>query len=622
MTSFRARSYLIALIVVPLFSAGNQAQSAPAAPPQATQTASPSPAPAQSTAPAQKQNAAPVYESATVLKAVTRLVVVDVVAVDKKGEPITDLKQSDFKVLEDGKEQKVRVFNFQQPAPVTANAAPAPAPAKLPENVYTNAPTYNPNNALNVVLLDALNTLTPNQMYARDQMIRFLQKLPEGRPVAVYTLGTRLALLQDFTTDPAVLKEVISKLKSRTSPLLANPTGGPEQEILPAGAVDAGALPAQMVQSIMQFEQEEESVQTDVRKAITLSALTALSRLLAGYPGRKNLLWVSEAFPLTINPNTELTGDIMAGTRNYASEVAAAADALIDAQVAVYPIDARGLWTSSTFSAASTGRDKFGRSVGARPGRMGSVLSAESAAVTDSHGTMEDLAERTGGKAFYNSNDLDGAMRRSMDDGSTYYILAYYPENKDWNGKFRKIQVKLERPGVKLRHRLGYYAVDPKTFAEHNPKQQAIILGEALNLNSPVATALTFKAGVIAPSEATQNKVMVNFGVDPHAISFEVPSDGLHHAKVDCAVQAYSDTGQLVKTAAQTVDAALKQETYIRAMRSIFPCQLTFDLPAGSYRLRLAVRDDSTGLIGTANAKLIVAQAAAPADAMPSEKKP
>ena len=558
--------------------------------------------------------AAPSYESAAVLKAVTRLVVVDVVAADKKGDAITDLKQSDFTISEDGKEQKINVFSFQQPTSVAETGA-RPA-EKLPEHVYTNVPTYNVNNALNIVLLDALNTTTMNQAYVRDQMIHYLEKMPEGRPVAVYTLGTKLRLLQDFTSDQAQLKEVVRKLKTSGSVLLDNPSGGPEAEMLPAGAADSGAIPASMLDAMMRFEAEATSVRQDIRVTYTINALTALSRQLAGYPGRKNLIWVSEAFPLSVDPNMELNGDVFAGTRNYGPQVATAADALINSQVAIYPVDARGLAVSSVFSAASTGRDKFGRS-SSRPGRLATTLSQESAVLQSSHGTMNDLAERTGGKAFYNRNDIDTAIRKSMDDGSTYYILAYYPENKNWNGKFRKIHVTVNRAGVKVRHRLGYYAVDPKSFAERNQRQQADIFSDAMSLDTPVATELGFKAGVVAPSAATHEKVLVNFGLDPHAVSFATDAEGLHHAKVECAVTAFTPKGKYVKSISGNVDAALKPETFNKVMHSIFPCQQYIELPAGDYLLRIGVRDGNTGLIGTTNAKVVVAQAAKPAENRP-----
>jgi len=177
--------------------------------------ASSAPAQAQATSGAQtsEQKPTPVYESATVLKSITRLVVVDVVATDRNGA-VVDLKGDDFTVLEDGKEQKIRVFNFQQPHSLPAGG-PALALPKLPENVYSNAARYSASSALNVVLLDALNTNLPHQAYVRDQMIRYLEKMPEGQPVAVYALSTKLTLLQDFTDDPAVLKKVAKELKTK-----------------------------------------------------------------------------------------------------------------------------------------------------------------------------------------------------------------------------------------------------------------------------------------------------------------------------------------------------------------------------------------------------------------------
>jgi VWFA-related protein len=555
----------------------------------------------------QKQKPALVYESATVLKSITRLVVVDVVATGKDGA-VTDLQRDDFTVFEDGKEQKVRVFNFQQPRVNTSGGAPI-VPPKLPENVYSNVARYNTSSALNVVLLDALNTNLPNQAYVRDQMIRYLEKMPEGQPVAVYTLGAKLTLLQDFTNDPAVLKAVVKELKGKVSPLQDNPTGGPDAELLPAGLADSGMMPAGMLDAMQRFEQERVGFQTDLRITYTTNALTSIARSLSGYPGRKNLIWVSEAFPLSIDPNMELTGDIFAGTRNYGPQIAKTADALIDAQIAIYPIDARGLAAPSAFSAANSGRDKFGRSLG-RGGRMGTAISNESAQLQNVHGTMQEMADRTGGKAFYNTNGIDSAIRKSIEDGSTYYTLAYYPENKNWNGKFRKIQVKVNQHGVKLRYRMGYYAVDPKTFAEQNQKQQIAAFELALSPDSPISTALPFNALVITPGENASNTVRVNFGVDPHAISFEKQADGLEHATVECTVQVFSAKGKPMGGKLTTVNAALKQEIFDKVMQDTFPCQQAVDLEPGSYFLRLGVRDNRTGLIGTTNAKVSIASAA------------
>jgi VWFA-related protein len=618
MAHFFKRFCLLTFVTVSIAAIATDRQQPAASP-------SPTPAPQGAAAAQGTEKKPPVYESATVLKATTRLVVVDVVATDKKGEAITDLERSDFTVLEDGKEQTVRVFSFQQPKiPATAHGgAPAgvvPAAFKLPDNFFTNAPRYTPESALNVVLLDALNTTMPHQAYVRDQMIKYLGKMPQGRPVAVYTLGSKLTLLQDFTSDPETLRAVVKKLKGNSSALLDNPAGGPDQELLPPGVADSGLMPASMLQSMMAFEQERTSFMTDLRLTYTLNALNAIARSLSGYPGRKNLIWVSEGFPMSIDPNMELTGDIFAGTRNYGPQIAAAADNLIDAQIAIYPVDARGLEPNSVFDVSNSGRDKFGRSMNGP--RMGTAISNENAALQNVHGAMTDMAERTGGKAFYNRNDIDSAIGKSIEDGSTYYTLAYYPENKNWNGKFRKIQVKVNRSGAHLRHQLGYYAVDPQIFAEQNKNQQATLFGEALSPDSPIATGLRFDAGVIQPSEQTQNKVLVNFALDPHAISFDYQADGLQHAQVDCVVQAYTSKGKLIKTEASTINASLKPDTFDKVMRSVFPCQQFVALPTGSYFLRLGVRDDRTGLMGTTSGRVTVAET--PAGNAPSteRKKP
>lgn len=603
------------LLVALLFSIFGQSQSAP--PEQNSPSSQKSSAESN---PASPQDSQQVYESATVLRAVTRLVVVDVVATNGKGDPVTDLKLEDFKVLEEGKEQNVRAFSFQHP-PGSGAATLRQESVSLPPNVFSNIPKYTPDTSLTVLLLDALNTNLPNQAYARDQMVKYLAKIPDGQPIAVYTLNRNLRLIQDFTTDSSVLRNVAKNLKVQTSPLQDNPAGGTPVELAPAGAFDSGMVPAEMQEAMQEFENERTSFQTDLRVRYTLDAMNSLARALSGYAGRKNLVWISETFPISIDPDLTLSTGSFNSTRNYGPEIAEAAENLTDAQIAVYPIDARGLVGYSVFSAASTGRDKFGRSL-SRPGRMQQSMSDESAALQSAHATMEDLAERTGGKAFYNRNDLDVAIHKSIDDGSTYYTLGYYPENKNWNGKFRKIHIKVARDGVKLRYRLGYFAVDPQLATMEAQKHQASTFGQALSLDYPVSTALRFHAGVVQPSEKTQNKVLVNFGLDPHAVSFDKQEDGLQHAMVDCAVQAYTDKGKLLKTDAGTIKMSLQPDTFRKVMRSIVPCQRTIDLPPGNYILRLGVMDDRTTLIGTTNAKVTINPPTTTAENQTDEKKP
>ena len=118
-----------------------------------------------------------------------------------------------------GHNQSIKVFSFQQPDP--ADQAQQP-PAKLPPNLVTNVPTYKPNRTMSVLLLDGLNTENEDQKYARQEMLKYLAKLPAGQPVAVFVLGNRLRMIQDFTTDPQMLKAAVAKLKDQSSAYAAD----------------------------------------------------------------------------------------------------------------------------------------------------------------------------------------------------------------------------------------------------------------------------------------------------------------------------------------------------------------------------------------------------------------
>jgi VWFA-related protein len=563
------------------------------------QQSAPAPVAPPKDAPAVAQAQQPAYETSTVLKVKSRLVVVDVVARDGKGVAITDLKQEDFTVLEDGKEQKLRIFSFQHPDDSVA-AAPPQAPANG-MNVVDNLPHFQAGRALNVVLLDALNTSRLNQVSMRQAMIKFLETLPANEPIAVYLLSDRIHLLQDFTTDPAVLKNVVRSFKGSNSPLLTvSADGSPIAPVLPGVAQ---SLPPQMAAQIKEFQDQTTVDATDQRVQATLAALNTLSRTLSGYPGRKNLIWLSETFPFDVML-TSISGRSSLNSRNYSPAIARTGNMLSDSQVAIYPLDARGLAGTGIFNVAN----EVNQNGATLRGSMGSQMDRESDDRMAAHGTMNDLADRTGGRAFYNRNDLDGALRDSITDGSTYYTLGYYPENKDWNGGFRNIQVKLKRGGVKLRYRIGYFAVDTAAFAKLNPKQQDQEFDDALSLNVPISTALPFQALVMPPSAKTQNKMIVNYHVDPHALSFEASNDGLQAVNMECAVRVFpkKNLDKPIATEAQKMGGALNADAYAKIMKGFFPCRDQLALQPGDYLLRLGVRDNVTGLIGTANASLTI----------------
>jgi len=363
-----------------------------------------------------------------------------------------------------------------------------------------------------------------------------------------------------------------------------------------------------MAAQIRAFQDQMTVDVTDLRVQTTLAALNSLSRTLSGYPGRKNLIWVSETFPFDVMLTTATSRSGL-NDRSYANEIARTGNLLSDSQVAIYPLDASGLVVGGAFNVANS-TDQYGNGMAGSTlrGGMTTQMDREADDRLAAHGTMNDLADRTGGRAFYNRNDLDGAVRDSITDGSTYYTLGYYPENKDWNGGFRNIQVKLRRGGVKLRYRIGYFAMDTAAFAKLNPKRQDEDFDDAMSLNIPISTALPFQAAVLPPSAKTQNKVVVNYGVDPHALSFETGKDGLQTVNIECAVRVFprKNPDKPLTTEAQKMGGALNPDAYAKVMKGFFPCRDQLTLQPGDYLLRLGVRDNVTGLIGTANASLTI----------------
>jgi VWFA-related protein len=507
-----------------------------------------------------------VMHSDQTLRTNTRLVVVDVVATDSKGQPVTDLKAPDFTLLEDGKPQKISGFNFEHPGGSPARVVQV----DLPPSVVTNAPKFQ-SNSLNIILFDTVNGDFAEHAYARDQLLKFLNSAELGRPVAIFALQTHLKLLHDFTTDNKELSAAVAKYRP------------------PATTINSESIEsrASAFATRGDYHTSERGIET------TLNQLNALAKVLAGYPGRKNLIWLSESFPLTLFPESmnqlNMDGQSLknagngqsasenlqtnAAFKTYAVLIKKVSDALMAAQVAVYPVDA---W--------AVGKDDH---------------------LASQH-TMDNMAESTGGKSFKNSNDLVLGLRSGIEDGSTYYTLTYYPENKKWDGQFRTIQVKSSRGNVSLRYREGYYALNPEKMTKEDSDAVAENFSRSLELDAPSATQIVFQAQVQPPSEKSK-KVVVTFHIDPRTLAFEQKEGGTEFAHLSCTVWAYGKDKDKPTMSSGTVNANLSAKDYQQMMQQRFlPCDRQLELKPGTYAFRMGVLDRATNKIGTASAQVVV----------------
>jgi VWFA-related protein len=542
-----------------------------------------------------------------VVRVWTHLVLVDVLVKDKNGQHLTGLNLQDFTLLEDGKPQKIATFAIEQPAEV-AKTLQGQLPV-LPPNVATNRPAYllRPGTPT-ILLLDALNTRVQDQARARLELLRYLDtQLEPGRQLAVYTLGRSLQVLQDFTDDPRLLKAAIESFTpekplqlqiedvDRRMPSLPGATAGARGDIRP----DIG----QVLERIRGFYTEESNVALDTRVGITLTAFRQITRAVMGLPGRKSLIWVSGSFPLAtfsriIDHSETPSNDpnYVSVEREYEDLLRQTASLLNDAQIAVYPVDARGLIGSVIDDASqqgvdAAGRVKLGAAFGQEVMQKGSVLQTTQA-------SMKVFADDTGGLVFVNRNDMDHAVALSVADTSTYYVLGYYPQDKDWNGKYRKIQVKLNRPGLDARHRRGYYALAPMQD-QKRAKTKDAELALAMRWDAPEATMVTFDARVLLSPPAARMKVSVEFLVDPTTVTAEDAGNGAKRYALEFHVAAYTPRGELAAQSDKAWKATLKPADDAAIRQQGLPFRTELDLAPGRYKLRLGAVDDRTAYIGT-----------------------
>ncbi len=591
---------------------------------------------------------APAAPAATI-RVQSDLVVFDVVARDSHQKPVPGLTASDFTVLEDGKPQTITAFEEHRPQPT---ATLPPLPPLLPGffTNYSPAPASGP---LNILLLDALNTPIAAQMFVRDQVLQFLKTMRPGVPVAIFSLTSQLKLLQGFTTNPEVLRGIVAGKKGNpgASPLMNHVLNGDEPgdddlmndlaNDLQSGAMGNSPDSATMAVNLKQFEAETQSFQFQLRARYTLDALNELARYLSALPGRKNLIWFSGSFPLDILPDGDLTQDPFAAVASAEGEFRQTVDMLARARVAVYPIDARGLMAEPMLNASQTGK-----AYSSNPAAFAKVNNRFFAQTTAEHDTMRQMAEDTGGEAFVDTNGLAQSVDKALDAGSHFYTIAYRPGNQNWNGAYRKIQVKLNNPGVTLDYRRGYYADHPDVAGdsihdagEASAPGQYDSLRAALQHGAPEPTQLIFVATVRPLSKDTVSKLApgnqgakklagpyrmyaVTFLSRPGELNWTDSPDGKSHCALEFMSVVYDADGTALVSQFNNIQAAVSKVQFAALAQSGLKFTQEIAAPVkGEFYLRMAMRDSNADHLGAIELPLARVAALPPLDASAPKSK-
>jgi VWFA-related protein len=565
----------------------------------------------------------PVLPQATpdqvVIQTGTHIVLVNVVAKDKHGKPVDNLSRDDFVLRDNGLEQKIALFALEETNATAAASAVSSSPARL---TFTNRPVPNIA-AVTVFLFDELNTKLTDQELAKKDFLRYLRGLPADSRVAVFVLGDSLALLHDFSEDMASLLAALGKHTNRVNPEVDAATAPPAT----ANSLTGDQTTTAQWDNFMKSSNQPYVDYTEtVRATRTATALETIAGHLQGIPGRKTLIWISGGFPIQLGLHNTVDsipqsnsggrpsggsagrsgkgGGAGAGGRDggrsggnnassssssssstspattqlpgtglsFESDVARAIRALNEADVAVYPVDARGVVVAAAYQADRS-------SIGKRNKPPKAVSPPDF-----NYETLETLAVETGGRAFHHINDLSSAIQEAAGDARVSYSLAFSPPTDSLDGSYHRLEVTVKRPDVKLRYRPGYVAVPDKAVAPS--------LAEAIA--NPVALA---GIGFTVHLEPVEGGYKASMTLDPRNITLE-PKDG----KWTGSLQFLVVVGKVEQLT--TIPLNFSEATFHQIQDKGLVLGARVKTPPGTTGFSLGFLDIPSGMVGTLHVPL------------------
>jgi VWFA-related protein len=519
-------------------------------------------------------------------KSRTELVLVPVIAHDRRDAHVPGLTKDDFIVQENGADQKIAVFEevHTSAAPVRRTRAPG---------VFTNAMQQGSSNVvsstrLNIIVMDTLNTPFLDQTRARQALIKFLEKtVQSGELTALLSLDQGgVHVIHDFTEDMSVLTAALQRVKGKT-----NQMAGENTEALNSGADQAASIrEADDILSFLEARQARMMQQFTIQS--TLDAFATIARAFGGIPGRKALIWVTGSFPFLVT-----SADDPPMARGFENEMEHAFQLLNDANISVYPVDARGL---------VVGMWDISQRPSYNPRNPGAQVRGNLDALRKTLDTMQAFAAETGGRAFYNTNDIEGAFHRAAEDSASYYLLGYYRDTSGGDKPgWRKLKVKAKRDGLHLRSRTGYFVV--KQTEKDDKADIRLAVGSPMDFTGVL---FAVRYGKIDPGQGGRNgsgnKRIVHFDIviDRNALTADASDN--NHMSFQVLALARNAQGDTVGELMQTIDAHPRPASLEDIRTNGLGYRGTVSVEPGQYTVRFVIKDNLSGRIGTVSAPLKV----------------
>lgn len=500
-----------------------------------------------------------------------RFIEVDAFVTDAAGTPVPNLKMSDFELYEDGTRQQIQSFAWVD-IPIERASRPLYSPRAIESDVRSNT---GGEGRLYLILLDDVHVHPAHAPLARASLRQFVERNFGTNDLAAVVRVRNTRDSQDFTNNPRLLLQAIDRFTGSiprapevpdTPPAAAEPAGTdpPAAAAAPATA----PVPAGTELPFASASRREIEIAADARDAS--SRVRELAEFLAGVRGRrKALIFVSEGSPID-------TYAAMGQAANVASIVVEdtrkAIAAATRGNVTIYTIDPRGLMETDPNYLSGT----------EVPSTTGRRLSQDS---------LREIAFETGGFASVNMNDLDRTFERIVRENSAYYLLGYSPSNDRADGRYRRLEVRVRKPGLQVRSRNGYTASrDRSAASQMDPKASRGLAAVSSAIASPLPTSglplQVFAAPYRGPS--SNASVVLAIEIDASKLDF-VERNGLFVEQVEIAHGASNALGKAFQPQRHSVALNLKPATYDRAQKGGIRLLTHMELAPGRYQVRVAV---------------------------------
>ena len=545
----------------------------------------------------------------------------DVVVKDKKGHPIRDLKTADFEILEDGVPQKIESFRFvsRETAPVNPESKDGKAP-DVPSTT-TPVPTRRTTPAVTALVFDRLSPEA--RALARKAGLAYAQEgMATGGFTGVFGIDQALRTVQNFTDDAQLVKDAIDNVTGQAisnynsnagkmrdnversailEQQIASATGaasaaGAARDSGGAAAASADAGQASMQQKFVEMETQMldhyERLERDQQGFATINSLLAVISPMQNLPGRKTIIFFSEGLKLPPSVVQKFPSVINAANR---------------ANVSIYSIDAAGLRTEAGTTEAARELNSIAGAAMAQQGRgsergsNGPYLRAlernEDLLRFDPRSGLGSLSDQTGGFLIHDTNDLVSGLRRIDDDMNGYYFLTYVPQNKEYDGRFRRISVRVARSNVEVQSRQGYYAIES---AGQLPLLDYEIAAIAAARNSKSAAKQTsLHSGAFVYPAGKDGLTLVLAEAPLASFQFASSDNKTYNTDFSLVALVRDENDQIVQKQSQHYGLSGPLQNLDAAKKGSVLFYREMKLPAGKYHVQVIAYDAPTGTVNS-----------------------